>query len=117
MANPTQLNFGRDIQGFNAFAPKFSNNKLSATLTVGLEATFTIPSTYKQFIISFSVQPGHVVWVAVNETAAVPVGASFASTTSELNPASRVVNAGDVIHCISPDATTDIGVIIYARDL
>lgn len=110
----TVLNFGRDVQGYNAFAPAFSTNRVSATLTSGSEKTFTIPADFQNWIISFSIQPGTNVWVALNATAAIPASASFTSTTSELNPGSRFVHANDVIHCVTDSTTSDVGVTFYA---
>ena len=68
-----------------------------------------------KYIAIFSYEPGSQVWVADNATAAIPVGASFASTTSELNPSARVVNAGDVVHFFTPDSGgANVSVILYA---
>jgi hypothetical protein len=110
----TQLNFARDNQGYNAFSPDFATDNFSATLTTGSEQTFTIPSNFPVWIVSFSIEPGNNLWVARNQTAAIPVGATFASTTSTLNPGSRRVYAGDVIHCITDSTSVDVGVSLYA---
>lgn len=110
----TQLLFGRDAGGYNAYAPAFSTNKFSATLTTGSEQTITVPSNFTNWIVVFSFEPGTVVWVALNATAAVPAGATFASTTSELNPSTRTVKAGDVIHLITSSTSADVGVSLYA---
>lgn len=114
MAQPTKLNFGRDVQGFNAYAPQFATNHFSASLLNGAEETFTVPEDTDVWVVSFSYQPGTVNWVALNATAAVPAGATFASTTSELNPGARVVSGGDVIHVITASATSEVGVSLYA---
>ncbi len=56
-------------------------------------------------------------WVALNATAAVPAGGTFASTTSELigyMPLCREVVAGDVLHFYSASATQDVSVVLYA---
>ncbi len=110
----TQLNFGRDVQGFNAYAPDFSTNHFSATITNGVEATLTVPTTSQIWLLSFSYQPGTNVWVARNSTAAIPAGATFVASTSELNPGSRRVFSGDVIHFITNNASADVGVSLYA---
>lgn len=110
----TQLNFGRDVQGYNAYAPAFAIDNYSAALTVGVARSITVPSNYAVWIAVFSYQPGTNVWVADNATAAGPAGSSFASTTSQLNPASRTVLAGDVLSLITTSATADVGVSFYA---
>ena len=110
----TVLDFGRDSQGYNAFAPRFATDKFSATLVNGVEETFTVPSNFAKWIMSISPDSGGNVWVARNQTAAIPAGGTFASTTSEQNPGPRLVFAGDVIHVITNQATCDTGVILYA---
>jgi hypothetical protein len=109
----TMLNFGRDIQGFNAYAPVQSALKYSAELTSLNNDSITVPGTSQQWIAAFSYQPGTNVWVSVNDTAEVPAGATFAVTTSELNPAPRLVQAGDVIDFITDNATAEVGVMLY----
>ena len=57
------------------------------------------------------------VWCALNATAAVPAGASFASTTSDLilggEYYAREVKAGDVLHFIAPVAATSVSIQYY----
>lgn len=109
------LNFGRDVQGFNAFAPPTSGNKWSATITNGAETHITIPSTVTTWIAVFSYQPGTNVWVDLTgATAIIPVGATLATTTSELNPASRTVYAAGKISMITDNTSADVGVSLYA---
>lgn len=110
----TLLNFGRDVQGLNAYAPSFSQNKFSATLTNGAEEKLTVPSNYESWIAAFSFEPGANVWVSNNQTSEIPAGATFLSTTSELNPGSRKVSAGDVLSFITDNTTADVGVSLYA---
>lgn len=109
----TLLEFGRDVQGFNAYAPPFSTNMFSATLQAGIEETMTVPSNFKVWNISFSYQAGTNVWVARNATATVPAGATLAATNSSLIPASRTVYAGDVIHMITDNSSAEVGVELY----
>ena len=110
----TIANFNRDVGGAVAYAPKFGTDNYSSELTVGLEATVTVPDNYDNWIASFAYQPGTVVWVANNATATVPAGATLAATNSELNPSQKSVHKGDVIHMISPNMTAQVGIVFYA---
>lgn len=110
----TQLAFGRDSAGYNAYAPQFASDNYSATLANAAEEKITVPSNHAVWVASFSYEPGANVWVAVNATAAIPAGGTFASTTSTLNPGARTVYAGDVLHLITDDTTADVGVTFYA---
>jgi len=111
----TQLNFGRDVQGFNAYAPQFSTNRYSANLLSTGNSSVTIPSNFGRWIASFSYQPGSTIWVALNTSAAPPVGNSFAQNVSELNPASKSVKSGDVINFYNNGSgASDVGVTLYA---
>ncbi len=87
----TKINFARDVQGYNTFAPQPSTNMYSATLASGGNATITLPKNVPVWIVAFSYQPGSDIWVRYNGSAAAPAGATFASTNSELNPGARVV--------------------------
>lgn len=111
----TILDFQNDVKGANAYAPAFATDHFSATLTNGSAQSFTVPTgNFSVYVVSFSYQPGTNVWVANGTTAAVPAGATFASTASELNPGARRVLAGAVISCITDNTTADVGVSIYA---
>lgn len=116
-----QLNFARDVQGFNTFAPPPSDNKYSATIAAAGNATITLPTSVERWIVSFSYQPGSNVWVAYNNSAAAPAGATFASTNSELLPGSRVFNskksdgtAATINLLNNGSSSADIGVVLYA---
>lgn len=110
----TTLSFGRDVQGFNAYAPFQADLKYSATLTTGNHATITIPSNNEKWLMGIVPTPGTSVWVSVGGTAALPVGGTFATTTSELNPPARTVLKAQVVDIITSSATTDISVVLYA---
>lgn len=111
----TELNFGRDVQGFNAFAPSFSDIKYSASLISGGSDSITVPETNTNWIAAFSYEPGAIIWVALNDTADAPAGSTFATTVSDLLPASRKVKGGDVIDFYNHGANiADVEVILYA---
>lgn len=110
----TKFSLVRDINGYNGFGLQFTINKYSANLATSTDTTLTVPSYSSQYLAIFSFQNGSSVWVANNATAAVPVGATFAAVSSELNPTARLVNAGDVLHFITADASALVGVTLYA---
>lgn len=116
MATPQSLSFGRDIQGYNAYAPVPSNNKQSVSIASAGHATFTVPSTSQTWIVNFSFTPGSEFWVAYDgATAAPPAGSTFASTTSEMLPAQRFLKSGSVVDVYNNGtATASVGVVMYA---
>jgi hypothetical protein len=114
----TILNFGKDVQGYNAYAPMPATDLFSVTLESAANTSFTVPSNYVNWIVVFSYQGAPDVWVAYGATgilATTPVGGTFLSTNSELNPGSRSVKGGTVIN-IKNNSTvsTDVGVSLYA---
>jgi hypothetical protein len=113
MTATQELNFGRDVQGYNAYAPKDSTNKYSATITDGTAASITVPSNYEVWIVAFSFEPGANVWVDFTTTAAIPAGATFATTTASLNPGQRTVLAGTVISLITDNTVADVGIELW----
>jgi len=107
------LAFGRDAQGYNAYAPYPSQVKYSATITDGSATSITVPSTYQLWVVSFRYFPNDV-WVDVTgATAAIPVGATLASTTSELNPASLTLTAGTNISIITGQTSADVSIVMW----
>jgi hypothetical protein len=111
----TKLSFGRDVQGYNSFAPIPASDLFSATIASAGNATVTVPSNFSKWIVNFSYQPGSDIWVAYNGTAEAPAGATFASTTSELLPGARAANAGDTFNLLNNGTnSSDIGVAMYA---
>jgi hypothetical protein len=118
----TKLNFGRDVQGYNAYAPVPSTNMYSATLANGVASTITLPTNSPAWIVSFSAQPGTNIWVCyTGATAAIPAAGTFAATTSELNPGARLLpslaNDGvtaKTLSIITDSTTSDVSVVLYA---
>lgn len=124
----TKLIFGRDVQGYNAYAPPPSTNIYRATLASAGSSSITLPTDVASWIVSFSFQPGSDVWVAYSTSGATsaspPVSGTFTATTSELNPGARLlpanvvtssVTAATVIYFYNNGAgTVDISVSLYA---
>lgn len=114
----TFLNFGRDVQGYNAEGPQFPTDIYTATLATGTAESITVPSNFPVWMMEVKVQPNGWVWVSRTATAAVPAGGSFAASNSELIPGTllfrRTVYAADVISFITANTTCDIEVAFYA---
>lgn len=112
-----QFNMTRDINGYNGFGLPFSDQSYNTTLAADAEQTLTVPYTQiagmSGQIAVFSFAPGASVWVSLNATATSP-SSSFAQTDSELNPAARLVQGGDILHFITSDVSDQIGVSFYA---
>lgn len=110
----TPLEFGRDVQGMNAYAPQPGTVKYAATLTSGGGATsITVPLTHQTWIVSFRYYPNDV-WVDVSgATAIVPVGATLVATTSELNPASLTLQKGTKISMVTALTAADVSVVMW----
>lgn len=121
----TKFNMSRDINGFNGFGLTFTDTAYSATIAATTDTSLTVPSSIGlgeqgyslnatgQMLAVFTFDPGSSVWVANNIAATTPVGATFAATLSELNPAARLVKGGDVLHFYSA-ATAGISVAFYS---
>ena len=103
-------------QPIDDFSLRFSNVLYSATLSASTDTTLTVPSVAPRFKALIKVKQAVDVWVALNNTAAVPAGSTFVSTHSELitDMLCREVKAGDVLHFITATATTDVSVAFYA---
>ncbi len=120
----TEIQFARDISGFNTFAPLPSDNVLTATLVNGVASSFALPGSAQSWIVSFSFQPGSCVWVDfTGATASIPAGGTLASATSELNPGSRNLFAfrpngeATTISVITSNVTADISISLYSRQI
>jgi len=113
----TPLQFGRDAQGFNAYAPYASTNKWAATITNGSATSITVPTNHTLWIVSFRYYPNDV-WVDVSgATAAIPAGATLATTTAELNPASMTLVSGTKISIITGQTTADVSIVMWPVSL
>jgi hypothetical protein len=123
----TQYKLQKDVAGYNGFGLPPCDQKYSASLAVTTDTTLTVPSSgsigaplnqVNRFLAVIQVKANASVWLAINATAAVPVGTTFAATTSDLIIGGQYyaieVKAADVMHFIAPVAATDILVKFYA---
>ncbi len=123
----TKFNMTRDINGYNGFGLQFTDTAYSCTLTTTTDTTLTVPSavgiggpeiyqgTGNPYTLAvFIFDPGTSVWVADGHTAATPVGNTFAATNSELNPAARLVQGGDVLHFYTAGTGVNVSVLFYS---
>jgi len=120
---PTPFNLIWSKNGAPVPGLRQSDIKYTATLTSGGGNTqLTVPSSgnmgslrsasTNKWVVNIITEPGTAVFFAVNNTAEVPAGATFALSTSELIPPRynffKEVDAGDVLNFITADATAGI---------
>lgn len=123
----TQYKLQKDVAGYNGFGLSFSDLKYSASLAITTDTTLAVPlkaamgvplNSVNKWLAIIQVEANLSVWFALNATAAVPAGSTFASTTSDLIIGSQYygveVKSGDVMHFFAPAAGTDILVKFYA---
>lgn len=123
----TIYNIDSVTQGQNAFGLPFNDTIFSAKLKAATDTTLAVPlsnglgmpASYvnNKWIAVIVCDDSSQTYVAVNATAAVPAGAGFAATTSELVPYEQMYGkyckSGDTLHFISP-GTPNITVAFYA---
>src|SRR5580765_3095587 len=96
-----QYNINPQVNGINGFGNLFCTTLYTTTLSANTDTTLTVPNsfpsglptstTYNKFIAIFSYTAAKDVFVSLNNTAAVPVGNTFAASNSELNPTAKSV--------------------------
>lgn len=107
----TKFRQTKDINGYPyLYSLPYSNTIYSFKLTVNVEETITVPSDLTHYVLAFNFDSR--VFIAVNTTATIPLGAPTLSG-SILNPNFLEVRAGDVIHIVSPDDGTNGTISIY----
>lgn len=103
----------------NDFGQRFSKDSFSATLATSTNTQVTVTGRASVYKALIKAGADGVVYVALNETAEVPAGASFASTGSEMIPVNgvlcREVKEGDVLNFITAGTGVDVCVTLFAR--
>ncbi len=110
----------------NDFSQRFCDEVFTCSLPNLSAVPLTVPSslgvglesaTRHPYIAVMRIDEDSNVWVANNETAAVPVGATFALSTSELihgaNPLVKYVVGGDILSFITDGTDVEISVAFY----
>jgi|SRR5690606_13153363 len=100
------------------FGLRFPDLKYSARLAITTDTTLTISGAAPRYKAVIKCMPTGYVWVALNQVADDPAGATFAASGSEMLTAEyvmcREVKSGDVLHFFSSTATTDVSVSLFA---
>jgi hypothetical protein len=122
----TNYNIDRTKQVINGFGLPFCDTIYSATLVANADTTVAVPlkaamgaptaNTYNKFYAVIACTPAKDTYIALNATAAVPVGGTFAAVSSELIPQGyiiKMVKSGDTLHFIS-GTTPNVTVAFYA---
>lgn len=130
----TKFNMTKDVGGYNGFGLVPTDTAYSATLTINTDTTLTIPASSSigggsyynkgnsvatsdngepRLLAIIVSDPGESVWVAKNTAAAVPAGATFAATSSAMNPAAYEVIGGDVLHFYTNTANVQVSIRLY----
>lgn len=107
----------------NAFGTQFSDNIWCVELKANTDTTINAPAdnaigmtcanTKNKYLAVFSYTSGNDVFVALNTASAQPASNTVAQTSSEQNPAAKMVKAGDVIHMQS-SGTPNVTVAFYS---
>lgn len=99
---------------YNVTLSATTDTTLAVPLTSDLGGTNT--ATVNYLVARIRHTPNNNVWFAVNGTAAVPAGSSFAATTSELldnNVCEYKVKSGDTLHFFTAASSVVISVAFY----
>jgi predicted amino acid racemase len=128
----TQFRTIQEIKGNNDFGQLYSDQIYNATLTASTNTQLTVPGggvmgnitsygdsvSRNKVMAIIRVSVAAEVWFAVNATAGVPAGASFAKATSEVIvediEMARLVKVGDVLNFYTTGTGKSVSVAFYA---
>lgn len=100
------------------FSLAFSDEHYSATLAASTNTVFTLPTTAPLFKVLIKVSGTSPVWVAEDFAASAPVGASFASTRSEMimpyTPFCREVQGGHALNFYTGGTGVEVSISLYS---
>lgn len=124
----TQYKSYNEVQTINEYGQAFCDQVYTATLTINTDTTVTVPGgatmgappayVNNKYMAVIRTTANSSVWMAKNATAAVPAGATFAASTSELingtYAIAKYVQAGDVLHFFCASANVSVSVAFYS---
>jgi hypothetical protein len=116
MAFPQIFQTKRDAGGAWLDTLPVSNNMHTVTLDAATAASVVTPGSVSNWAVRFNMLSTAVIWMSTTATAAVPAGATLASSGSTLLIPGRMyyIPSGTTISVISPNATTYLGIEMYA---
>lgn len=122
----TQYNIDKNISGQNGFGLPFCSQVYTATLAVAADTTLAVPASaaigvpssnsFNKWVAVMKYARAAAasgVFVSVNSVAAVPGGAAFAASSSEIEPDAKHVKTGDILHFFCA-AAANVSVAFYA---
>ena len=121
-----QYNVNSKVMGVNGFGRQLSQTIFNARLAATTVTALAVPDTgalglattgtssTNKFLALISYEDGAIVFVAVNQTADAPAGASFAADTSVINPSCLYLNSGDALSFFATAADVDVSVEFYS---
>jgi hypothetical protein len=124
----TRFQTQQEIQAINDFGQEFCDQIFTATLAQNTDTTVNVPGAgligglpayeNNQYRAVIRVSNAKDVWIAKNTTAAVPAGATFAASDSELisggQDFSKTCQNGDVLHFFTASTGVSVSIAFYA---
>lgn len=120
----TIYNVQKFLGGVNGFGLLFCDSNFSVTLSADSATALAVPATggiglssstvNNQYVAIFTYTANEDVFVCNNDTAAVPAGDSFASSTSMQNPKGLIVKTGDTLSFVTAASSVSVTVSFYS---
>lgn len=100
---------------------RVANTKYTATITAaGGETSFTAPTSSEKWAVVIELETSKFMFMAVNGTASLPAGATFALSDAEMISSRtytiRQVNSGDTLSFITPEVSLEVSLSFYALE-
>ena len=113
MSLTTKLTIIKDINGVPSYTLQQSSVIYSGLLVANAAQSVTAPTDASRYMVRIGVSNGADIYVSVNGTATVPIGAVAPSTT-EMNIAQTYVAAGGTVSVITTEDSVKFSMGFYA---